>query len=80
MVDSGGKKTFIDKLLFALKPKKSRTDIVEYAEKIIDNYTGITAERMRRRDGIRKAAASVISLISVTIVLFIMCYALKRFF
>ena len=46
MVDSGKKKTFIGKLLFVFKPKRS-TDIVAYAEKIIDDYTGVTDMRLR---------------------------------
>jgi len=78
MVDSGRKKTFIDKLLFAFKPKKCRTDIVEYAEKILDDYTGMTSLRIRRKARQRKTA--IITSITLAITIFILCCTLKIFF
>lgn len=80
MVDSGGKKTFIDKLLLVLKPRRSRGDIVEYAESIIDDYTGLKNRRHRQSRGIRRAALAVVCLISLTIILLTLRCALKIFF
>ncbi len=48
-VDNGKRKTFINKLLYVFKPKPS-WDIVACAEKIIDDYTGLTTLRSRRRE------------------------------
>lgn len=79
MVDSGRKKTFIDKLLFVLKPKKTRSDIVDYAEKIIDDYTGCTAGRKRRREKRINITISIILPITAVFVMYILCYALKIF-
>lgn len=79
MVDSGRKKTFIDKLLFVLKPKKSRADIVDYAEKIIDDYTGRTAVRKRQRQHRQSTALWFFILVMPVLVMLILCYALKIF-
>lgn len=63
MVDSGKKKTLINKLLFAFKPKRS-TDIVAYADKIIDDYTGITDMRLRKIKHRKKKISLVLKILS----------------
>ncbi len=78
-VDDRKKKTFIDKLLFVFKPRRS-ADIVTYADRIIDDYTGLTALRIRRRDRRLRRAAVIASLVSCVAFLGILCCILKIFF
>lgn len=78
-VDDRKKNTFINKLLFAFKPKRS-TDIVAYADKIIDDYTGLTMLRNRRRDRrLKKAAIAVFSISSLACIGILWC-TFKIFF
>ena len=80
MVDSGKKKTFIDKLLIALKPRKRRTDIVDYAEKIIDDYTGATMVRIRQRERRAKLSRALVLTVLSAVTIVILCCTLKIFF
>ncbi len=78
-VDDRKKNTFINKLLFVFKPKRS-TDIVEYADKIIDDYTGLTLLRTRRRDKrLKKAMIAVFSISTVACIGILWC-TFKIFF
>ena len=63
MVDSGKKKTLINRLIFAFKPRRT-TDIVAYAEKIIDDYTGITDMRLRKQKHRRKKLSLALKILS----------------
>lgn len=78
-VDTQKKKTLINRLLFAFRPKK-QTDIVEYAEKIIDDYTGITAIRERRKKRRMKRLSLMAISVSAIAFTFIMWCILKIFF
>ena len=80
MVDSGKKKTFIDKLLIALKPRRNRTDIVDYAEKIIDDYTGVTMLRIRRQERAAKKNRAIVLWFLLSVSVVILWYTLKIFF
>lgn len=78
-VDDRKKKTLIDRLMFVFRPKRS-ADIVAYAEKIIDDYTGLTTLRIRRRDRRLRKAALIISTASAVACIGIICCAFKIFF
>lgn len=78
-IETRKKKTIITRLLFAFKPKK-QTDIVEYADKIIDEYTGITAIRERRRKRQMQRFSFLAIFASTVIFSFILWYILKIFF
>ena len=78
-VETHKKKTIIKKLFFAFRQKK-QTDIVEYAEKIIDDYTGITSIRERQRHRrIKKLSFIAVSLSTIAFSLILWCI-LKIFF
>lgn len=79
MVDFGKRKTIIDKLLFAFKPKKN-ADIVAYAEKIIDDYTGITTIRSRNKARLRKKRATFLHILSLFAFPAILWFFFKIFF
>lgn len=78
-VDDRKKNTFINKLLFVFKPKRS-TDIVEYADKIIDDYTGLTLLRNRRRDRRLKKVMIAIFSVSTVVCIGILWCTFKIFF
>ncbi len=78
-VDDRKKKTLITRLLFAFKSKRT-TDIVAYADKIIDDYTGLTTLRSRRRDRRLKKAAMIVSTTSAVACIGILWCAFKIFF
>lgn len=64
MVDFGKRKTIINKLLFAFKPKKN-ADIVAYAEKIIDDYTGVSSIQARKKAQRKKKLATFLRIFSL---------------
>ena len=79
MVDYGKNKKILTRLFFAFKSKKS-TDIVSYAEKIIDDYTGLSALRSHRLQRRKKRLARIyIPLFSVSFLIFL-CLIFKIFF
>ena len=78
-VETRKKKTIITKLLFAFRPKR-QTNIVEYAEKIIDDYTGVTAIREKRRKRRMKRISFVAVSTSAIAFTFILWCILKIFF
>ncbi len=78
-VDDRKKNTFINKLLFVFKPKRSN-DIVTYAEKIIDDYSGLTLLKMRRRDRRLKKLAIITFSISTAVCVGILWFTFKIFF
>lgn len=78
-VDDRKKKTFINRLIFAFKPKRP-ADIVAYADKIIDDYTGLTALRYRRKEKrLRKISIITLTASSVVLLCILWC-AFKIFF
>ena len=78
MVEYGKKKTLINRLLFVLKPKRN-SDIVTYADKIIDDYTGLSALRLRRKERRRKKILSVAPLFITSALIIFWCF-FKIFF
>lgn len=79
-VDDRKKKTLINRLLFVFSRPKRSADIVAYADKIIDDYTGLTTLRLRRRDRRLRKAALIISTASAVACIGIICCAFKIFF
>lgn len=78
-VDDRKKNTFINKLLFVFRPKRS-TDIVAYADKIIDDYTGLTLLRTRRRDRRLKKLSIAVYTASIVVCIGILWCTFKIFF
>ena len=78
-VDDRKKKTFINRILFVFKPKRT-DDIVAYADKIIDDYTGLTALRSRRREKRMKKVFVITMSASMAVFLCILWCAFKIFF
>lgn len=64
MVDFGKRKTIINKLLFAFKPKRN-ADIVAYAEKIIDDYTGVSSIAARKKARRKRKLISLLRIFSL---------------
>ncbi|MBE7012655.1 MAG: hypothetical protein E7416_01050 [Ruminococcaceae bacterium] len=79
MVDSGKKKNLFDRLIIALKPKKEPVDIVEYAERIISDYTGSASDGVRKKKNQSNFPSAIISVIIIAVSLCIIYCTLKIF-
>ena len=79
MVDYGKNKKILTRLLFAFKSKKS-ADIVSYAEKIIDDYTGLSTLRSHKIQHRKKRLAKVYTPILSVLFIFLLCLIFKIFF